>query len=132
LSVIDTHVLLWYLQQPDRLGRKARRAIETLDLRGALTVSAVSFFEIALLFERGRNSSTAAPHELRVDFLSRGGKEIPLDGAIAVRAGELARLHDPFDRFIVATADLSGTQLITADERILDWPGHLKRLDART
>jgi PIN domain nuclease of toxin-antitoxin system len=132
LNVIDTHILVWYFENPRRLGKAARRTIERLDARGSLAISSVSFFEIALLSQRRRAALASPVSELRADYLSRGGKEIPLDGTVAIRAGELQLLSDPFDRFIVATAELRGERLITADERILDWPGQLKRLDART
>ena len=66
----------------------------------------------------------------RRELLDQGLIEIPVDGAIAARAGLLADMHgDPADRLIVATA-LQGRQLVTADGRILDWPGPLSRLDA--
>ena len=67
----------------------------------------------------------------RLDLLEYGLVEIPVDAEIASRAGSLPDMHgDPADRIIVATA-LEGHELITADERILGWPGTLSRLDAR-
>ena len=61
----------------------------------------------------------------RRDMLEQGVNEIPVNGLIATRAGLLPDMHgDPADRLIVATA-LEGHQLITADERILAWPGKL-------
>lgn len=64
--------------------------------------------------------------------LEQGLTELPLTGLIGIRAAELADLHaDPADRIIVATA-LEGHQLLTADDRILNWSGQLSRLDART
>ena len=66
----------------------------------------------------------------RRDLLNQGLIEIPVDGVIAARAGLLTDMHgDPADRIIVATA-LEGHQLVTADQRILHWSGHLSRLDA--
>lgn len=63
-------------------------------------------------------------------MLREGLREIPVDGDIGIRATELANFHrDPADRLIVATA-LGGHQLVTADRRILDWPGPLARLRA--
>ncbi len=51
---------------------------------------------------------------------------------IAMRAAELDELHgDPIDRIIVATAIVEGALLLTADRRILDWPGSMRRQDAR-
>ena len=56
---------------------------------------------------------------------------LPVDDVIATRAGLLTDLHgDPADRLILATA-LEGHQLVTADVRLLDWPGAVGRLDAR-
>ena len=53
-----------------------------------------------------------------------------MDGAIAARAGLLPDLPgDPADRLIVATA-LEGHRLVTADRRMLDWPGQLSLLRA--
>ena len=68
----------------------------------------------------------------RVTQLEQGLMEVPVTGLIGIRAAELADLHaDPADRIIVATA-LEGHRLVTADDRILNWPGQLNRLDART
>ncbi len=66
----------------------------------------------------------------RRDLLDQGLIEVPVDGGIAARAGLLADMHgDPADRLIVATA-LEGHRLVTADRRILEWPGHFSRLSA--
>ncbi len=63
----------------------------------------------------------------RQDLLDQGLVEIPVDGRIAVRAGLLPNMHgDPADRLIVATALVGGHQLVTADRRILEWPGPLR------
>ena len=71
------------------------------------------------------------PYSWRLDLIAQGLAEIPIDGNITVRAGLLPDMHgDPADRLIVATA-LEGHELITADERILGWPGTLSRMDAR-
>ena len=66
----------------------------------------------------------------RKALIDDGFIEIPVDGEIAMRAGLLPKMHgDPADRLIVATA-LGGHRLVTADRRILDWPGNLDWLDA--
>ena len=67
----------------------------------------------------------------RLYLLDQGLVEIPVDGVVAARAGLLTDMHgDPADRIIVSTA-LDGHRLATADRLILNWPGHLSRLDAR-
>lgn len=66
----------------------------------------------------------------RRDMLREGLIEIPVDGAIATRAGLLPEMHgDPADRLIVATA-LEGHQLMTADRLVLEWSGPINRIDA--
>ncbi len=84
-----------------------------------------------MLQVKNRLTLLADANAWRSDLLEQGLVEIPIDGATAVRAGLLDDMHgDPADRLIVATA-LAGHQLVTADQRILDWPGNLGRLDAR-
>ncbi len=66
----------------------------------------------------------------RREQLQQGMMEIAIDGQIGILAASLSDFHaDPADRLIVATA-LEGSTLLTADARILDWPGQLDRLRA--
>ena len=84
-----------------------------------------------MLHARGKLALLSDIGAWRADLLRDGLVEIPVDGAIATRAGLLRDLHgDPADRLILATA-LEGHQLVTADVRLLDWPGAVARLDAR-
>ncbi len=81
--------------------------------------------------QKGRMDLRIDLYLWRRDLLEQGLVEIPVDGGIAARAGLLPDMHgDPADRIIVATA-LEGHRLVTADQRVLDWPGSLVRLDAR-
>ena len=96
-----------------------------------LAVSAFSFWEIAMLQAKGRISLLSDIGAWRRGLLDDGLVEIPVDGEISIRANSLADFHaDPADRIIVASA-LQGHRLLTADDRILGWPGLLYRLDAR-
>ena len=81
--------------------------------------------------EKGRIQLPTDLDSWRRDLLRYGLVEIPVSGEIAMRAGLLPDMHgDPCDRLIVATA-LEGHELVTADARILAWPGPLRRSDAR-
>lgn len=132
MIVLDTHVLVWADADDHKLGRKARILIDRLWPLGQVTVSAISFWEIGMLQARRRLRLPVSVAEWRDALLSAGVVELPLDGAMAVRALDLAGLHDdPADRFIAATALLHGAALVTADDRLLDWGGALKRYDAR-
>ncbi|MDE0129327.1 MAG: type II toxin-antitoxin system VapC family toxin [Gammaproteobacteria bacterium] len=128
--LLDTHVLLWHERGDRRLGAKARRSIEGALQERAAAVSSISFWEIGMRIQKGRLEFLQDLDAWRRELLDDGLIEIPVDGGIAARAGLLADMHgDPADRLIVATA-LQGYQLVTADWRILDWPGQLSRLDA--
>ncbi len=131
MILLDTHVLIWQEQGDQRLGPGTLQLLETTLREGNAAVSAISFWEVAIRVQKARLRLTLDLEMWRTDLLERGLVEIPVDGAIAVRAGLLDDMHgDPADRLIVATA-LAGHQLVTADRRILDWPGNLARLDAR-
>ncbi len=83
-----------------------------------------------MLRTRNRIDMAMEVQAWRRENLAQGLIELPVDGAIGIRAAGLADLPgDPADRLIVATA-LEGHCLVTADRRILDWPGPLSRLDA--
>ena len=129
--LLDTHVLVWILDQPHRVGRRARRVIERADERGELLISAVSFGEIAVLIEERRVSLGGPAFEVRGRLLRDGFTELPIDGDQAIDATGLIGLPgDPMDRFIVAAARHARAQLVTADAAILAWDGALNRLDA--
>jgi PIN domain nuclease of toxin-antitoxin system len=98
-----------------------------------VAVSAISFWEAGVLTERGRFRPAVPIAEWRVRWLDAGLIEFPLDGAILIRALDLATLPpDPADRFIVATTLVAQAKLVTVDEKILAWKGAMARHDART
>ncbi len=128
--LLDTHVLLWFRDGSQRLGKRAREGVERAWAVDDVAVSAITFWELGMLVEKGRVSLPFdVPTWCRLN-LRQGLTEIPVDGEIGARAAALSGLPgDPADRIIVATA-MEGHQLATADRRILDWPGPLPRLDA--
>lgn len=130
--LLDTHALVWAVSQDKRLGRRTRVALDQHWSGGSVAVSAVSFWEIALLAERGRLRLPKAVDEYRTAVLEAGLIEVGLDGTTAIRAIDLHGFpDDPADRFIVATALTHGAILVTGDERLLAWKHGLERQDAR-
>lgn len=130
--ILDTHALLWMDRNDPSLGMEARQRIEGEWRAGQVAVSAISFWEVAMLAERGCIVLPLPVERWRADWLQAGLVEIPLDGRIALLACQLENLHrDPADRFIVATAIDRRTGLMTADDGILNWVGELIRMDAR-
>jgi len=131
LIVLDSHALVWLANGDKRLGRRARATSDRALAGGELAVSAVSFWEIALLVAKRRLQLGRPPRAWREALLQSGLREIAVDGDIAIAAVQVGDFHDdPADRFIVATASLVGATLLTSDQRILEWKGSLRRQDA--
>lgn len=132
LIVADTHVLVWLTSGDSRLGRRAQRLLDVSISEDSLAVSAITFWEVALLVARGRLDISSSVAAWRNEVLNLGVIEVPVDGGIAVLSVGLTGLHpDPGDRIVVATAMQTGAALMTADERLLDWKNRLRRHDAR-
>ena len=131
MILLDTHVLLWHELGNRKLGPQARRTFERALQTGDAVISAISFWEVGMLIWKGRLDFRLDLDAWRQDLLDQGLVEIPVDGRTAARAGLLPNMHgDPADRLIVATALVGDHQLVTADRRILEWPGPLRRRDA--
>ena len=121
MIVVDTHVLAWQLSADSKIGRRARARLEKALAREEFCVSAVAFWEIALLATRGRlRLDTTATH-FRWRVLEMGIRELPIGGEVALQAAALAPvLADPVDCFMAATAMVHGAALLTADTRLLE------------
>ena len=131
MIVLDTHALLWMDRNDPMLGPQARALIENTWRSDVVAVSAISFWETALLADRGRIVLPVSAEAWRLDLLQAGLREIAVDGRVSLLATRLEGLHrDPADRFIVATSLQLGATLVTADRQILGWDGALPRQDA--
>ena len=117
MIVLDTHAWLWWVSDPDRLGRAARKQLEASDRIG---VASVSCFEVAAAAAKGRISLDRGALDWLHQAIALPRLELlPLTPAIAVKATELGKFHgDPADRLIVATALLESAPLVTKDRRI--------------
>ena len=132
LILLDTHVLIWLDQDDPALGLIACQQADAALKGGRLAVSAISFWEIAMLVAKQRIVIEVPLPTWRQDLLNLGLREIPVSGEIGIAAVQLDQLHgDPADRIIVATALLREATLMTADRKLLEWSGQLERYDAR-
>jgi PIN domain nuclease of toxin-antitoxin system len=115
--LLDTHIWLWMLTAPDRLGG-ARDALG--DHRTELLLSAASTWEIAIKHASGRlplpePPTTYVPDRMR----STGVTPLAVTTAHTLAAGALPPLHrDPFDRLLLAQAESLGVRLVTADQQL--------------
>ena len=113
--LLDTHVLLWSLTEPQKLSRRTRDALE--DAQNEVFASSVSVWEIAVKRALGK---LKAPDNLETSI--REQDFIPLDLTFlhAEQAGALPPHHgDPFDRMLIAQTQVEGLILVTRDARIL-------------
>ncbi len=128
--LLDTHCWLWLGLQPKQLGRKTRALIS--DLSNDTYLSTASAWEIAIKCAAGKlrlpmEASAYVRTRLRVSQTQP--LAIGLDHALAVTA--LEALHrDPFDRLLVAQAQIEGMTIVSADERIAKY--NVLVHDART
>jgi len=123
IALLDTHVLLWWFEQPKHLSPAQRRVLNKAGEARAVGVSDVTLWEVALLLERDRirlampldewlARATAAPLVERCGMSPSIAREmIDLTGT---------RDWDPADRVLVATARVLGVPLLTSDSRIID------------
>ena len=112
--LLDTHVLLWSLAEPRKLSARARDALE--NAHNDVFVSAVSAWEITVKRAKGRMT---APDNLSAVIEERGFTHLPLTFHHAEQAASLPLHHrDPFDRFLVAQAQIEGLVLVTRDAQI--------------
>lgn len=125
MIVLDTHVWVWWLNDPRTLSAPALQAIEKARMEGSILISSISVWEIAMLAARGRLLLSMGLREWVakceiLPFL----EFVPVNNAIAMRAVELpGPFHtDPADRIIVATALAKGAFVITKDDKILKYP----------
>lgn len=113
--LLDTHALLWWQAESDRLSGEARTAIVSAH---RVLVSPITCWEVAMLVGRQRVALDRPTAAWVRDVLADDRIELAeLSPAVAVAAAELPEFHgDPADRFLYATARLHHVPLVTKDE----------------
>ena len=112
--LLDTHALLWTLDDPSKLRAGAREAIRDPDSQ--VLVSAATAWELAIKAAAGR---LELPESLERGLEAQGFSPLAISAAHAVVAGGLPLHHtDPFDRMLVAQAQLEGLTIVTRDPDI--------------
>ena len=115
--LLDTHILLWWLADDQRLPPQAATTIEDPDTE--VVVSAASAWEISVKQAAGR---LEAPDDLLDAIVASDFRALAITAAHAVAAGRLPpHRADPFDRMLVAQAQIEGFTLVTVDRRFADY-----------
>lgn len=112
--LLDTHALLWWLGDDARLAAPARAAVA--DASNDVLVSAASAWELAI---KARLGKVSMPDDLGEQLAVNGFAPLAVDVRHALAVQNLPDHHrDPFDRLLVAQAQIEGLTLVTADESI--------------
>jgi len=135
LLLVDTHTLIWMVEEAPRLGAQTAEALNRAGWENRIAVSAITPWEIALLVSKNRMKLGADVMDWIRDALSKPGvRLVPLEPAIAVASTRLPfEIHaDPADRILVATARHLRATLVTADGALLEFArqGHFVGMDA--
>ena len=108
--LLDTHVVLWWRGDVERIGREARRAIATADV---VFVSVASAWEIAIKSAIGK---VRLPESFALGVERSGFARLPVTFEHAEAVARLPHHHrDPFDRMLAAQSLSEGLRLVTAD-----------------
>jgi PIN domain nuclease of toxin-antitoxin system len=112
--LLDTHVLLWWLDDSPKLGPRCKELIG--DQRNEVFVSAATTWEISIKKALGK---LEAPEDIDSIVEDEGFSKLPISLYHGQLAGSLPVLHrDPFDRMLIAQAQSDGLILMTSDENI--------------
>jgi len=115
--LLDTHVVLWWLDDPALIDVAARNAIA--DPANTVFISSVVAWEIAIKRALGK---LTAPLGFEAAILACGFTEMPVTIAHALANENLPTLHrDPFDRMLIAQAQFEGCSVVTRDPIIASY-----------
>jgi PIN domain nuclease of toxin-antitoxin system len=125
--LLDSHLLLWAAGAPERLSAAAKALFE--DPANELLFSAATLWEVAIKQGLGRVDFHVDPRVLRRGLFDNGYAELPVTSAHAVAIDTLPPIHrDPFDRILIAQAQVEGITLVTSDATVAQYPAPIRRV----
>ncbi|SFE58597.1 type II toxin-antitoxin system VapC family toxin [Nitrosomonas sp. Nm166] len=118
--LLDTHILLWALDMPERLPYSLRAQLESPSIE--VYFSAASIWEIAIKAALGKVKFHYSAREIADGAEITGFIEIPVSSEHAAGVAHLPMLHaDPFDRLLIAQALAMPARFITADATLASY-----------
>ncbi|MBD2175499.1 type II toxin-antitoxin system VapC family toxin [Pseudanabaena sp. FACHB-1998] len=120
--LLDTHTLLWFLNNDLRLPVNVRQKIEETEL---IFVSAVSLWEIAIKINIGKLNILTSFEAIKENMNALNIQELPIefDDSLAYIGLPILKEHkDPFDRMIVSQAMRRSLTLVSADKKLDAYP----------
>lgn len=119
--LLDTHLLLWVAGDPTRLSPESRIILD--DPAAELMFSTASIWEVVIKRALGRSDFRVDPRLLRDGLLRHGYSELSIRSEHALAVGLLPLIHnDPFDRILMAQAQVENITLLTMDKRLGQYP----------
>ena len=115
--LVDTHVLLWAIAEPERIPASIRDRLESSD--NEVFFSAASIWEVAIKQQIGRLHLPVTPEDLAKAAVRMGFEELPVTAAHAAGVSRLPLHHrDPFDRLLVSQAIHEPARFLTVDQAL--------------
>ena len=116
MYLLDTHAMLWYLRDSPELSASAHSLIDNAEF---VAVSIASFWEIAIKQSIGKMQFCMTIPELESLCLDRDIQVLPIQSVVLEQIKSLPKIHgDPFDRLIIAQAQIGKMTIITRDRMI--------------
>ena len=123
--LLDTHVLLWAAGDPSRLTPASRDLLANPATE--LMFSTASIWEVVIKNALGRRDFRVEPRHLRDGLLQNGYSELAIRSEHALAVGLLPPIHnDPFDRILIAQAQVEHITLLTTDNKVVRYPGPIQ------
>jgi PIN domain nuclease of toxin-antitoxin system len=112
--LIDTHALVWWFTDFDRLSKRAASVITSME--NTVLISAAVAWELSIKVNLGKLDAMSLVADLGPRLEREGFAELPITLSQAARAGLLPLHHrDPFDRLLVSQAQELGVPILSAD-----------------
>ena len=119
--LIDTHVLIWYLDGSKRLPDKILKELDDAD--NHVTVSIVSLWELAIKISLKKMETKITLEEIQADILKRDFIPLPISFGHLNALSSLEFYHgDPFDRLLIAQAIVENLTMMSADKQFTAYP----------
>ena len=117
-ALLDAHAFIWWVLDMPNLSNSCREILA--DGENEILLSVASSYEIAYKADQGRLALPDTPEAyIRSRLAANGFESLPIELSHALRAGTLPGIHrDPFDRMLVAQAQIEGLPILTADPAI--------------
>jgi PIN domain nuclease of toxin-antitoxin system len=123
--LLDTHLLLWVAFEPEKLSSSARMVLN--DPSNSLSFSSASIWEVVVKRALNKPDFQFDPILLRRLLVDDGYREIDITSVHALHVALLQQLHkDPFDRLLIAQAEVEGLTLLTADKKIAGYSASIQ------